>query len=305
MTPRLRSTAPRSTAPVPSDHYKPLASCNPTTNYHHQVSQLNVTNQPHEPIKNHFCSQKLPWITCWWDGRRSCLLLRRSPLHVVSNQLSILGRQYAGRTLQSRLARSLKRMLTSDWPIYFLHSKKLNTRKTERMPLESPHVPLLFGMQIYANPCTTRHWPQLTRRKCSKYHIFRVFYPSSVLPPAEKHSEIFLINMQMQAIRFACWIELISATPSACTVITNYRQASDGRLKPWILSESLLPQGGIPINTSIRTEMYCSRIAIWMYPLSVPKGYQLTILTFLYLSILIVSSYSQLHQDQCHGIITH
>lgn len=35
----------------------------------------------------------------------------------------------------------------------------------------------------------------------------------------------------MWGIRFVCWIELIPATPSACAVITNYRQASDGRLK--------------------------------------------------------------------------
>lgn len=35
----------------------------------------------------------------------------------------------------------------------------------------------------------------------------------------------------MWGIRFVCWIELIPTTPSACAVITNYRQASDGRLK--------------------------------------------------------------------------
>lgn len=51
----------------------------------------------------------------------------------------------------------------------------------------------------------------------------------------------------MWGIKFACWAELIPATPSACAVSTNYRQASDGRLKPWILSGGgLLPQGRNP-----------------------------------------------------------
>lgn len=40
----------------------------------------------------------------------------------------------------------------------------------------------------------------------------------------------------MQANRFKRWIELISATYFVHAVITNYRQASDGQLRPRMLS---------------------------------------------------------------------
>lgn len=109
-------------------------------------------------------------------------------------------------------------------------------------------------MQSYANPCASRHWPQIARRKCCKYHFF-FFFPFSTLTfksvfcfpdllkekmglekKKKKKSIKFLINMQMQANRFKCWIELISATSFVCAVITNYRQASDGRIRPRMLS---------------------------------------------------------------------
>lgn len=58
------------------------------------------------------------------------------------------------------------------------------------------------------------------------------FLPSSVLPAAKKNLAFFLINMQMQGNQIYVLNELIPATPSACVVIRNYRQASDARLKP-------------------------------------------------------------------------
>lgn len=69
----------------------------------------------------------------------------------------------------------------------------------------------------------------------------------------------FLINMQIQANRFKRWIELIPATFFMCAVITNYRQASDGRLKPCMLSHRLSSSRGLPnrIKRSKRVEKCC------------------------------------------------
>lgn len=64
-------------------------------------------------------------------------------------------------------------------------------------------------------------------------------------------------------IKFACWAELIPATPSAGAVITNYRQASDGRLKPGILSGGVFYlRGEIPIRPTGQTGRYSSSIVM-------------------------------------------
>lgn len=58
----------------------------------------------------------------------------------------------------------------------------------------------------------------------------------------------------MQAIRYKRWIELISATPFARAVITNYRQASDRRLRPCMLSERAFTlRGDNPISSNGQT----------------------------------------------------
>ncbi len=118
---------------------------------------------------------------------------------------------------------------------------------------------LSFHMQIYANPCASRHWPQIARRKCCKYQIFLLIFKISLLPQhlpklkrgrwKKKHLGDFLINMQMQAIRFVGWIELISATSFACAVITNYRQASDRQLRPRMSSNGPFTSRGIVEST--------------------------------------------------------
>lgn len=82
-------------------------------------------------------------------------------------------------------------------------------------------------MQIHSKPDTDLKSPDT---RAVNIQISK-FQPSCVLLDA-KNTQHFLINMQMWRIRYVCWIELIPATPSACAVITNYRQASDGRLKP-------------------------------------------------------------------------
>ncbi len=51
--------------------------------------------------------------------------------------------------------------------------------------------------------------------------------------------------MQMQAIRFVDWIELISATSFTCAVIINYRQASDRQLRPRMPSNGPFTSRGI------------------------------------------------------------
>lgn len=150
---------------------------------------------------------------------------------------------------------------------WYLHIRMWQREKDK--PLESPQEHHTFPMQMCANTCTTRHWPQLARHRSSKYQNFPVF--NHLLPC--HLPDFFLINMQMQAIRFACWIELISATPSACTVITNYRQASDGRLKPWILSERLLPRGRNPNQHNWSDGEILLQHSNLAYPLSVPRGY--------------------------------
>lgn len=53
----------------------------------------------------------------------------------------------------------------------------------------------------------------------------------------------------MQAIRFVGWIELISATPFACAVITNYRQASDRQLRPRMPADGPFTSRGIVEST--------------------------------------------------------
>lgn len=62
----------------------------------------------------------------------------------------------------------------------------------------------------------------------------------------------------MQANRFKRWIELISATSFVCAVITNYRQASDGRLRPRMLSDRPSSSRGLPnqIKWSERVEKH-------------------------------------------------
>lgn len=142
---------------------------------------------------------------------------------------------------------------------------------------------------MYANICKTRHWPQLTRHKSSKYPNFQVL-TIFCFATCQKHSTFFLINMQMWGIRFVCWIELIPATSSACAVITNYRQASDGRLKLWILSDGLLPLGRNPnqhnwSDTQIRRQH--SNLA---HPLSVSKGYYFSLFSFPYHVIVVAAT---------------
>lgn len=83
-------------------------------------------------------------------------------------------------------------------------------------------------MQIHAKPDTDLNSPDAGAVNTQMWKVFAIFCFAS----CQKHSPFFLINMQMWGIRFVCWIELIPATRSACAVITNYRQASDGRLKP-------------------------------------------------------------------------
>lgn len=86
-------------------------------------------------------------------------------------------------------------------------------------------------------------------------------------PPAfggeRSRSHFLLITMQMWGIKSACWAELIPATPSAWAVITNYRQASDGRRKPGILSGGVFYLGGeIPIKPTGQTDRDCSSIVM-------------------------------------------
>lgn len=97
-------------------------------------------------------------------------------------------------------------------------------------------------------------------------------------PPAfagdQSRSHFLLITMQMWGIKCACWAELIPATPSAWAVITNYRQASDGRLRPGILSGGVFHlRGGIPIRPTGQTERYCSSIVMCHICRHVQKGY--------------------------------
>lgn len=76
-------------------------------------------------------------------------------------------------------------------------------------------------------------------------------------------SHFFLVKMQMWGIKSACWAELIPATPSACAVITNYRQAPDGRLKPGILLGGVVHlRGEIPIRPTGQTERCRSSIVM-------------------------------------------
>lgn len=59
----------------------------------------------------------------------------------------------------------------------------------------------------------------------------------------------------MQANRFKRWIELISATSFMCAVITNYRQASDGQLRPRMLSDRpSSSRGDCPIKSNGQKE---------------------------------------------------
>lgn len=115
-------------------------------------------------------------------------------------------------------------------------------------------------MQIHAQADTD---PQIARRKCCKYQIFLLIFKISLQPQhlpklkrghwkkkkRKKHLGHFLINMQMPAIRFVGWIELISATSFACAVITNYRQASDRQLRPRMPSNGPFTSRGIVEST--------------------------------------------------------
>lgn len=139
-------------------------------------------------------------------------------------------------------------------------------------PLEYLQVYHIIEMEIYANTCKTRHWPQLTRHKSSKYPNFQVL-TIFCFATCQKHSTFFLINMQIEGIRFVCWIELIPATPSACAVITNYRHASDGRLKPWILSRGPLPRGRNPNQHNWSDTQIRQQHSNLPHALSVSKGY--------------------------------
>lgn len=126
-------------------------------------------------------------------------------------------------------------------------------------------------MQMHAKPDTDLSPPDARAVNIQIFGVLTI----SCFAGCQKHSHFFffLINMQMRGIRFVCWIELIPAAPPACTIIRNYRQASDGRLKPWILSGGLLPQGRNPnqANWSDRKRRHPhSNVA---YLLSVSKEY--------------------------------
>lgn len=113
-------------------------------------------------------------------------------------------------------------------------------------------------------PLQVHHTVSMETSSNSARHPKFWTFPSPTASVGDRNrSHFLLITMQMRGMKFACWAELIPANPSAGAVITNYRQASDGRRKPRILSGGVFYlRGGIPIRPTGQTERYCSSIVM-------------------------------------------
>lgn len=156
----------------------------------------------------------------------------------------------------------------------------------------SPHPPACAraSARLHANVHTLHQTPEMWS-----------FHSPPAVAGDRKRSHFLLIRMQMWGIKFACWAELIPATPSACAVSTNYRQASDGRLKPWILSGGVFYlRGGIPIRPTGQTERYCSSIAMCRICRHFQRDIN-SLLSLLYLSVPVASLCGSYRRLRCCG----
>lgn len=128
------------------------------------------------------------------------------------------------------------------------------SKANEASRQRGPNPPTSTGAshRLHANVLRFRQMPKIW-----------TFHSPSAFARDRNRSHFLLITMQMWGIKFACWAELIPATPSDGAVITNYRQASDGRLKPGILSGGVFSlRGEIPIRPTGQTERYSSSIVM-------------------------------------------